>query len=129
MQSRGQRYCLMMDSEGFVALSEGATFLETLDLVNDVPIETVSVYFTRYRTYGRVLNARRIAGTFLDGLSKTMVHLRGMRHDTDIGTRERRWLSKCQWYAGTFSSAERLIMAFVGHVGEGVYVYCLYALL
>lgn len=90
----GQGYWSMADKESIAASSEGVSLPETLDLVADVPNWTVSECCTHH---GRMLDVRWFARMFLDGQSKTMADRRGKRHDTDIGARERCWLTIHQW--------------------------------
>lgn len=71
---------------------------------------------------------RRFSSLFLDGRSRTMVVRRGMWHNTNIGARNPRWVSMCQWYANTFSSAEPFDRPLIRHVVEVANVRRLYTL-
>lgn len=124
MQSGGQRYRSMAE-ENVAASSDVTVLPETLEVTVNVPNLIASEYCTRY---GRMLGARRFAGMFLDGQSRTMVDCRGVRYDTDIGAWERRRSVMLLWCAGTINSAGPFDMPFVYHVDEVAYVQLLYEL-
>lgn len=115
MQSGGQRYHSIGDSEGVAASSGDASLPETLELVADVPNCTVSKYCTRYE---RMLDARRFAEMFSDGRRKMMVDRHSMRHDTDICAWERRLSSMRQECACKFIPAGSFDMPFILYVDE-----------
>lgn len=85
-----QGYRSTADTEGAAPSSKVAAISKTLDPVVDELSWSVSEYCTHY---GRMMGARRFAGMFIDGQSKTMVDRHDMLDDTDFGAWKRLWSS------------------------------------
>lgn len=77
-----------MAEEKAATSTENVMLSKTLGVTADVPNWSVSEYCTHY---GRMLDASWFSVMFPDGRSSTMVDRRGIRQDTDIGERGRRW--------------------------------------
>lgn len=119
IQSEDYTYCSNAVEEGIAGLSEGAALHETLDPVANVPNWSVSEYCTRR---GRLMEARRFAGMFLDGRGKTMVGRCDLRHETDFGAWEQRLSLTRLWCRNRFSLAVSSDVPFVCPVYKVAYV-------
>lgn len=86
--SVGQRHRSIVEIEDVAALSRDAALQKTEDVSTDVPNWGFVVYCARY---GRLLDVCRLTEMFSDGQSKTMIGLRGICHDTNIGAWDHRW--------------------------------------
>lgn len=108
-----------------VASRVGAALLDTLDLTIGVSNWIVVDYCTRY---GRLLAARRLAGMFSDSQKKTMIDLRGMCQDLDIGVWDYRLSLVRQRCAGTINPTGPFDMPCILHGDRVAYVRHLYVL-
>lgn len=107
-----QTYCSMSYNEGFAALPKGTALPNTIKLVVDVPNWSVSKYCSRH---ARLLYALWLTSVSTDGWCRTVIDFRGIGHETNIGTWERRWLSSHQCCAGMNCPAGPSEMLFILH--------------
>lgn len=97
----------------------------TLYFTASVPNWNVAFYWARY---GRLLDALRYAGMFLDDRSKTISDHRGMLFYKNIGAWNRRSPLVGQDHAGTISSDDQLDMPFICYGVDAGYLRRLYTL-
>lgn len=86
MQSGGQQYRSIVE-ENAAGSFKNVLLPETLEVSANVPNWSVFEFCTHHVL---ILDARWFLGTYSDGRSRTMVHRRGIRHDTDISAWERK---------------------------------------
>lgn len=117
-------YCSMAQDtarrEEEVPMEVAALAVEgTLDNTAGVPNWSVAEY---REWHGRSLDSRLFQGMFSNGRNATMINRRGMRHDTDIGTWDRRWAMLCTWCPGIISPVGPFDLRFVRHKDDILYL-------
>lgn len=90
----------MSESHTAAVSSGDAALLDTWDLTVGVQSWGVAYYNARY---GRLLDAHRFDGIFLDGWSKSITDYRGLRQAINLGAWDGRWSIMGQTCVGTVS--------------------------